>query len=71
MKIHLGKAIARCARCGGAIFRFADEREALKEWPELVCTRCQRPTTYQELILQIGPRALAGLSPAGRRGGAG
>lgn len=59
MEVRLGDTVARCPECQGADFGRPDPGAELDELSELLCTTCERVATHGELLLQIGPRALA------------
>jgi hypothetical protein len=65
--IRLGEEVARCARCGSTEFAHMDPGTEMNEFSELLCAVCEAPVIYAELVVQIGPRALA---KAARRLGA-
>jgi hypothetical protein len=58
MKVHLGATMAHCPGCDSASFDFADASQALREWPELVCCFCGQSANHEELIMQIGAKAI-------------
>lgn len=58
MKVNLGATIAHCPGCDGASFEFADEYQAMREWPVLLCPFCDREVNYEDLIAQIGAKAI-------------
>jgi hypothetical protein len=57
--IRLGDEVARCAQCGSTEFAHLDPGTELDELSELLCAMCEGPAIYADLVLQIGPRALA------------
>lgn len=59
MEVRLGDTVARCPECQATEFGRPEPGSELTELSELLCTTCERVATYGELLLQIGPRALA------------
>ena len=62
MKVHLGAVIGHCEGCNSIHFDFAGEREALADWPVLACSACGRLVNYEDVVIQMEPKALETVS---------
>ena len=74
MLVSVGDISARCKGCGGTDFKVL-RPGALRFTSMMTCTRCERVTTYFDLLDDIGEQAmsranesLANLKRKGRRG---
>jgi len=57
MQVSVGDITARCKECGGNEFR-ALNAGALRLTSRMVCIKCQRVTTYLDLLDLIGEEAM-------------
>ena len=57
MIVSIQDVSACCASCGGMEFRQLDAG-AVRLATRLTCMRCDRPTTYRELLESIGEEAM-------------
>jgi hypothetical protein len=73
MQVSVGDITARCKECGGTEFKPLGSG-SMRLTSRLVCIKCERATTYFDLLDQIGEEAmrranesLAKLKKNGRR----
>lgn len=52
-RLAVGKAVARCEKCGADRFVRERRRRALSRTDFLLCTRCGEQTSYSQLLNQV------------------
>ena len=59
MKVELHNIVAECPSCHGSDFEpQGATRELISAQTPMLCTRCAARTTYIQLLIQIGDKAI-------------
>ena len=60
MKVELHNIVAECPSCHGSDFEpQGATRELISAHTPMLCTRCAARSTYLQLLVQIGDKAIA------------